>query len=208
MPKPKKPQPASSATTGASPPAARTQPSATSQTFLAAVLLSSIFSLSLNVYLSAKLGVLQDLKSVEQDFMSSFTQGRTKPEDGPIKSATEHHGEAQLLGDPPQDPIKLQVKKALEQIHRGKKKTTIPAMRDTGGHNLAGLSCEAFGGPAPEIAQEMVYWEDIPSDNKFVSPFKQKDVRQYLSFEPDDGGWYVTCVTSLLFLIYHPISYT
>jgi hypothetical protein len=29
---------------------------------------------------------------------------------------------------------------------------------------LAGLSCERYGGPSDEIAKEMVYWEDIPSD--------------------------------------------
>ena len=29
---------------------------------------------------------------------------------------------------------------------------------------LAGLSCEAYGGPSDKEAKEMVYWEDIPSD--------------------------------------------
>jgi hypothetical protein len=27
---------------------------------------------------------------------------------------------------------------------------------------LAGLSCERYGGPPPEAAQDMVYWQDIP----------------------------------------------
>ena len=31
-------------------------------------------------------------------------------------------------------------------------------------HPLAGLSCEAHGGPSSEQAKEMVYWQDIPSD--------------------------------------------
>ena len=29
---------------------------------------------------------------------------------------------------------------------------------------LAGLSCDAYGGPTDDKAQEMVYWQDIPSD--------------------------------------------
>jgi hypothetical protein len=29
---------------------------------------------------------------------------------------------------------------------------------------LAGLSCDAYGGPTNDKAQEMVYWQDIPSD--------------------------------------------
>jgi hypothetical protein len=29
---------------------------------------------------------------------------------------------------------------------------------------LAGLSCDAYGGPSNDVAQEMVYWKDIPSD--------------------------------------------
>jgi GDP-fucose protein O-fucosyltransferase len=36
---------------------------------------------------------------------------------------------------------------------------------------LAKLSCSAFGGP--EQAQEMVYWQDIPSDTTFKSPFRE-----------------------------------
>jgi len=54
---------------------------------------------------------------------------------------------------------------------------------------LAGLSCERFGGPPDELAQEMVYWEDIPSDAAYRSPFQAKDRVQYLTFEPDEGGW-------------------
>lgn len=60
---------------------------------------------------------------------------------------------------------------------------------DGGGETLAGLNCDDHGGPNKEIAKEMVYWEDIPSDSLFVSPFKKKDVTQYLTFEPDIAGW-------------------
>ena len=35
---------------------------------------------------------------------------------------------------------------------------------DPNDHSLAGLSCDAYGGPSHDLAQEMVYWQDIPSD--------------------------------------------
>jgi hypothetical protein len=59
---------------------------------------------------------------------------------------------------------------------------------------MAELDCKAYGGPSPEDAQEMVYWQDIPSDSLYVSPFfktdrKQNEQREYLTFEPDGGGW-------------------
>lgn len=54
---------------------------------------------------------------------------------------------------------------------------------------LAGLSCEQFGGPNKEAAKEMVYWQDIPADSLHVSRFRKRGVPQYLTFEPDRGGW-------------------
>lgn len=54
---------------------------------------------------------------------------------------------------------------------------------------LAELNCETFGGPSKEISQEMVYWEDIPADESFVSPFFRQGETKYLTFEPDGGGW-------------------
>lgn len=56
---------------------------------------------------------------------------------------------------------------------------------------LAHLSCAKYGGPADKDAQEMVYWKDIESDRRYVSPFhvkvsaKQGQRRQYMTFEPD-----------------------
>jgi hypothetical protein len=43
----------------------------------------------------------------------------------------------------------------------------------------------------------MVYWEDIESDNKYVSPFMPKEAgrRQYMTFESDHGGWNNVSVT-------------
>jgi hypothetical protein len=48
------------------------------------------------------------------------------------------------------------------------------------------LECAAYGGPSSEIAQEMVYWQDIPSDTRYVSPFKGSadDDPKYMTFEP------------------------
>jgi hypothetical protein len=39
---------------------------------------------------------------------------------------------------------------------------------------LGTLTCDKFGGPSFEKAREMVYWQDIPSDAKYVSPFRQR----------------------------------
>ena len=55
-------------------------------------------------------------------------------------------------------------------------------------HQLAGLNCDSHGGPPHDVAQEMVYWEDIPEDTKYISPFR-KQTPQYMTFEPDRGGW-------------------
>jgi hypothetical protein len=52
-------------------------------------------------------------------------------------------------------------------------------------HRVAGLSCEKYGGPLDEIAAEMVYWSDIPSDAAFVSPLQKAGPKvKYLTFEP------------------------
>ena len=58
-------------------------------------------------------------------------------------------------------------------------------------HKVAGLSCDKHGGPPDELAAEMVYWQDIPSDAKYMSPYKQRTGPEpkYLTFEPDQGGW-------------------
>ena len=164
----------------------RQQHSASSQAFLVAVLLSSLFSLTLNLYLSAKLGMLKDLKSLESDLMHSFTQGRLDPNNIVLSAAEAHGLEAYHAGDGVPHP------QGIPQLNNHDAAGAIPPaqqQQQKSGHHLAGLQCDRFGGPSPEAAQEMVYWEDIPSDNKYVSPFKQTEFKQYLSFEPDDGGW-------------------
>eukprot|EP00934_Nitzschia_sp_Nitz4_P005279 Nitzschia sp. Nitz4//scaffold153_size53422//29133//31264//NITZ4_006764-RA/size53422-augustus-gene-0.42-mRNA-1//1//CDS//3329537271//5269//frame0 len=54
---------------------------------------------------------------------------------------------------------------------------------------LAELDCSAYGGPSKELASEVVYWQDIPSDSTWVSPLKDPNNRKFLTFEPDGGGW-------------------
>ena len=57
---------------------------------------------------------------------------------------------------------------------------------------ISGLNCDKYSGPSVQAAQEMVYWEDIPSDSEWISPFHSKHRNgppQYLTFEPDLGGW-------------------
>jgi len=56
-------------------------------------------------------------------------------------------------------------------------------------HKVAGLNCDAYGGPSNDIAAEMIYWKDIKSDSSFVSPFYDDSKPKYLTFEPDEGGW-------------------
>jgi len=69
-------------------------------------------------------------------------------------------------------------------------KKKLAANLDNFVHPVAGLDCTEHAGPLNiEDAQEMVYWEDIPADSEWESPFLKKDKRQYLTFEPDGGGW-------------------
>eukprot|EP00980_Cylindrotheca_fusiformis_P026620 scaffold16644_cov124-Cylindrotheca_fusiformis.AAC.1 len=57
-------------------------------------------------------------------------------------------------------------------------------------HRIAGLNCDRFGGPSQDIAAEMVYWRDIPSDSTYQSPYANYGhKKKYLTFEPDEGGW-------------------
>ena len=64
-------------------------------------------------------------------------------------------------------------------------------------NSIAGLNCDKYGGPPPDVAQEMVYWRDIEVDNKYESPFHNHmasssstaGATKYMTFEPDGGGW-------------------
>jgi len=55
---------------------------------------------------------------------------------------------------------------------------------------LGNLQCAAYGGPSDDVARDMVYWQNIPSDHAYKSPFFPEDgVERYLTFEPDGGGF-------------------
>jgi hypothetical protein len=94
-------------------------------------------------------------------------------------------------------PKKIQAKKPAfkqAQFKSGQgKEQAPPALNEEQikkDHMVAGLSCEKYGGPSDEIAAEMVYWRDIPSDATFQSPFAKSGTEpKYLTFEPDEGGW-------------------
>jgi hypothetical protein len=69
---------------------------------------------------------------------------------------------------------------------RAEAKAEVKATLDQDFPKYPILECAAYGGPSPEIAQEMVYWQDIPSDTRYVSPFKgsSDDDPKYMTFEP------------------------
>jgi hypothetical protein len=70
--------------------------------------------------------------------------------------------------------------------------SSISKSNPLGGHVIAGLSCEKYGGPSEQAAAEMVYWRNIPIDATFTSPFATLSSTtdpKYLTFEPDEGGW-------------------
>jgi hypothetical protein len=55
---------------------------------------------------------------------------------------------------------------------------------------LAKLSCAAHGGPSDEIAAEMIYWRDIPSDAAYVSPMYDESANEkYLLWDVDVAGF-------------------
>jgi hypothetical protein len=49
------------------------------------------------------------------------------------------------------------------------------------------LSCHDYGGP--DDASEMVYWQQIPSDRTYTSPFYDPDEEKFLLFDPDVAGF-------------------
>ena len=77
----------------------------------------------------------------------------------------------------------LAVHEAIADFKKGMSQKTKSVSEPS---KIASLSCEAYGGPPDEFAEEMVYWSDIPSDAKYISPLKKKrgERRQYMTFEP------------------------
>lgn len=91
----------------------------------------------------------------------------------------------------------------LGQQQQQQQREDAPHDQDTNNNDnrslLATLNCQAWGGPSVDVAQEMVYWQHIPSDSNYASPFYKKNIpkhkqasshtTKYLTFEPDGGGW-------------------
>jgi hypothetical protein len=142
------------------------QQSKASQAFLVIILIFGFLSFCLNLYLSMEMGSLKELSHLEHELMETFTE------------------QSEALFRRQKSPSTSSILRPNNAASGG-----TSTSDGTSGHQLSGLQCEKYGGPSPNAAQEMVYWEDIPSDNKHVSPFQKPNMAQYLSFEPDAGGW-------------------
>jgi hypothetical protein len=72
----------------------------------------------------------------------------------------------------------------------------------------AHLSCQKHGGPEDEFAQEMVYWQDIPSDARYVSPFHSKKGQQkrYMVRSVATHLLFMRLVCTLTFFSYSRLS--
>lgn len=77
--------------------------------------------------------------------------------------------------------------------HLPKKSRRSQQQAESPSHTLEGLDCTRYGGPANTA--DFVYWQDIPADNRHVSPFHRQRkhgshaAEEYLTFEPDNGGF-------------------
>jgi hypothetical protein len=133
------------------------------------------------------------LTAVHISHLDNFQQIAANAADG--KSSHHHPIKAQHRAHhPPVVVVKVEEAEAIPEKGSvavpSKPKLNIAANHDNVVHPVAGLQCDEHGGPHAEAAQEMVYWRDIPEDNAWTSPFLKKDgTRQYLTFEPDGGGW-------------------
>jgi hypothetical protein len=125
------------------------------------------------------------------NFQQSVTQDVSVPYQNPLK---QHQQQLQHLHD-----TEIKEQAATEAVpgkngvgrNKPKRNNNIAANHDNVVHPVAGLHCEEHGGPSSAVvAEEMVYWRDIPQDTAWKSPFLKTDgTRQYLTFEPDGGGW-------------------
>ncbi len=163
------PSPSSGASLGNAPPAnRRVSPStnASSQTYLLFVLTCLFVTMTGN-FLHHRLA---DPHNIHKHSMRQFEMTHLG---GHLKSLDEEKKKAAA------SKLKLQAAVAKD----GEEKS-LPLQPPV--HDLAGLSCSDHGGPSNDVANEMIYWSDIPSDNKFVSPIGANSKRRrYLTFEPD-----------------------
>eukprot|EP00934_Nitzschia_sp_Nitz4_P008577 Nitzschia sp. Nitz4//scaffold179_size51476//34375//36661//NITZ4_006929-RA/size51476-augustus-gene-0.1-mRNA-1//1//CDS//3329539225//8567//frame0 len=99
----------------------------------------------------------------------------------------EESGEDDDLNQSEEEDVPRKTKKIPVSTSNDEENLAAPA---TTSHRVAGLSCEKYGGPSDEVAAEMVYWQDIPKDAAFTSPYANYGpTPKYLTFEPDEGGW-------------------
>jgi hypothetical protein len=70
-------------------------------------------------------------------------------------------------------------------------KNDITTTRLRSDSRLAKLSCAAYGGPDDQVASEMIYWRDIPSDARYVSPFLDQSTfeEKFLLWDVDPAGF-------------------
>jgi GDP-fucose protein O-fucosyltransferase len=102
------------------------------------------------------------------------------------KEANENAKMKTKVGDDKRPPSPPPQKQQKEQQKQAEQQPSPSASTS----KIAGLNCDAYGGPSEEVAAEMVYWRDIPSDARYHSPYASYGPeKKYLTFEPDEGGW-------------------
>jgi hypothetical protein len=138
-------------------------------------------------------GVLRARKEAHSDRKGEAPMKESTPPSEEVTDDEEENGnEAEGKGDKDIDAEAEEDK--VEEAEGEEEKVDENETGDQSGarkqHKVAGLNCDAYGGPSEKDAAEMVYWQDIPSDAKYVSPLKAAgpDVK-YLTFEPDEGEW-------------------
>jgi hypothetical protein len=125
--------------------------------------------------LSLSLNFLHDTATIPHDHTSAlFNSIQSFKSDAKNTIKKRHQRQRPSTG-------RLEALRVLKNTDRSSSSTT----------KVAQLNCEKWGGPSNDLAQEMVYWEDISSDEHFVSPFfdQRGGETKYMTFEPDGGGW-------------------
>jgi hypothetical protein len=141
------------------------------QYFLFALLAFGVLSMTVNIYSGNDNVVANQMSLIESFKEQHFVKSNSK--------YRKHFAE-----EPEDDPKELEgIEESEEMIDARNNDQELS--------ELAGLNCDAHGGPKQIAAQEMVYWEDIDSDNAYLSPFMKPDTerKQYMTFESDHGGW-------------------
>ena len=92
-------------------------------------------------------------------------------------TAGAEHSPARVLSTAPEN-----VQYVDRGARNGGRRPTVPS-----DFRLASLTCD---GLEASESQEMVYWQNIPEDNAYTSPFYREGTdRQYLTFAMDEGGF-------------------